>query len=180
MLFPLFCLMLILFSSETLVSAWNHYPLMCSHRSHVDSWEPFAGSCAICHPVRALLPSAQWELWLPFGAHQGRGMRSVLVWAFWASWGNVLIWSHSAKPESCSVLLDLPRRETMNESVHRSAGHPGPGPPEGAGHFPGPAGCVPCAPHQAGRKGVIVRAPPKATPGPVLRLGPHSLCSVCL
>nr|CAI9700385.1 unnamed protein product [Rangifer tarandus platyrhynchus] len=121
-----------------------------------------------------------WELWLPFGAHQGRGTRSVLVWAFWTSWGNVLIWSYSAKPESCSVLLDLPRRETANESVQRTAGHPGPGPPEGAGHFPGPAGRVPCAPRHGGRKGVTVRAPPEATPGPVLRLGPQSLCSVCL
>lgn len=126
--------------------------------------------CAISHPVRALLPSAQWELWLPFGAHRGRGTRSALVWAFWTSWGSVLIWSHSAKPESCSVLLDLHISQCMG-----SAGRLGPGPPEGAGRFPGPAGCVPHAPHQAGRKGVTVRVPPEASPGPVLRLGPQPL-----
>lgn len=66
--------------------------------------------------------------------------------------GKFLICSHKAKPESCSVSLDLYQRRPDRSQCVRSAGSQGPGPQEGVGHFLDPAGFVPCVPHQAGQK----------------------------
>ena len=117
-------------------------------------------------------------------------MRSILVWAMWISWGNFFIWSHGAKPESWSVLLETHQRETVHDSVHRlcwkaaekrtcSHGAGGGGTDKAHGkewptfltHLAGPL----VFPTKQVRKCALLRLTPEAAPGNVFRLGPQSL-----
>lgn len=93
--------------------------------------------------------------------------------------GKFLICSHKAKPESCSVSLDLYQRRPDRSRCVRSAGSQGPGPQEGVGHFLDQWALCLVFPTKQVRKGGIVRVPPTAAPGGVLRLGPQSLM-LCL
>ena len=94
-------------------------------------------------------------------------MGSVLVWAFWTSWGATKQNLNPAQSSWTCIRGRLYRSQCI-----RSAGNQGPGPQEGMGHFVDPAGFVPYVPHQAGQKRCDRQGPAQGPPGGVLSGSP--------